>query len=89
MGFGHGAVSIVTVILVVASVAYLSRSRIEPAGGGIAGRSRRPRLQPAEVRAGPVPGDPRYADPRQGDPRYGADPGYRNPQYEDQRDYRY
>ena len=89
MGFGHGAVSIVTVILVVASVAYLSRSGIDqpepasPTGAAAPGYN-----QPSYGQA-QYYGDPRYADPRQGDPRYGADPGYRNPQYGDQRDYRY
>jgi uncharacterized membrane-anchored protein len=43
MGFGHGAVSIVTLILVVASIAYLSRSGIDqpeaapPAGAAAPG----------------------------------------------------
>ena len=89
MGFGHGAVSIVTLILVVASVAYLSRSGIDqPEAASSAGAAAPAYHQPRYGQA-QYYGDPRYADPRQGDPRYGADPGYRNPQYGDQRDYRY
>ena len=94
MGFGHGAVSIVTLILVVASIAYLSRSGIDqpeeasPAGAAAPGYNQPGYNQPSYDQA-QYYGDPRYADPRQGDPRYGADPGYRNPQYGDQRDYRY
>ncbi len=106
MGFGHGAVSIVTLILVLASVAYLSRSGIDqpeaapPAraaatpGYNQPGYSQPSYGQPSYGQD-QYYGDPRYADPRQGDPRYGADPrqgpdpGYRNPQYGDQRDYRY
>ena len=89
MGFGHGAVSIVTLILVVASIAYLSRSGIDqPEAASPAGAAARGYNQPSYGQA-QYYGDPRYAEPRQGDPRYGADPGYRNPQYGDQRDYRY
>jgi uncharacterized membrane-anchored protein len=89
MGVGHGAVSIVTLILVVASIAYLSRSGIDqPEAASPAGAAAPGYRQPAYGQA-QYYGDPRYADPRQGDPRYGAGPGYRNPQYGDQRDYRY
>jgi hypothetical protein len=89
MGVGHGAVSIVTLILVVASIAYLSRSGIDqPEAASPAGAAAPGYNQPSYGQA-QYYGDPRYAEPRQGDPRYGADPGYRNPQYGDQRDYRY
>jgi hypothetical protein len=104
MGFGHGAVSIVTLILVVASIAYLSRSGIDqpeaaPPTAAAAPNYNQPGYnQPGYNQPGynqpsygqaQYYGDPQYADPRQGDLRQGADPGYRNPQYGDQRDYRY
>jgi len=89
MGFGHGAVSIVTLILVVASIAYLSRSGIDQPEAASPARAAVPGYNQPSYGQAQYYGDPRYADPRQGDPRYGADPGYRNPQYGDQRDYRY
>jgi len=89
MGLGHGAVSIVTLILVVASIAYLSRSGIDQPEAASPARAAVPGYNQPSYGQAQYYGDPRYADPRLGDPRYGADPEYRNPQYGDQRDYRY
>jgi uncharacterized membrane-anchored protein len=99
MGFGHGAVSVVTLVLVVASFIYLSRSRIDqpmaapclspavPAGYGQARfpqpQYERPRHFDAPPQSQPRYGDPRYAGPERGGPRYAA-----GSQYGDQRDYR-
>jgi uncharacterized membrane-anchored protein len=79
MGYGHGAVSVVTLILVLASFVYLSRTGIDqpearPATAAPAGYG--------QPQAGPA--SPRYAGPGQapGTGRTGA------PWYGDQRDYR-
>jgi uncharacterized membrane-anchored protein len=102
-GFGHGAVSIVTLVLVVASVGYLSRSRIDqpeavaapvpapPAGYG------QPTQPGYEQPAQPGYGQPGYGQPAQpgdpryrqsyGDPRYGDQRPYGQPQYGDQQPY--
>jgi uncharacterized membrane-anchored protein len=96
MGYGHGAVSVVTLIMVVASFIYLSRSGIDqpeaapPAGASApAGYGQpRPAQYPQPQHYGdPQPryyGDPRQGQPRYGDPRYG-DPRYGDPQYADPR----
>ena len=104
MGFGHGAVSVVTLILVVASLIYLSRSGIDqPEAATSAWRAAssryaqpryaQPRYAQPQNYSGPRQrqpeyGDLRYADPRQGTSRYADDPGYGNPWSRDQRDYR-
>jgi uncharacterized membrane-anchored protein len=87
MGYGHGPVSVVLVILTVASFVYLSRSGID--------------LPEDQVRSGAPapagPGQPQYGAPQHGNPQY-SDQQYANPQYGgprygnapsgDQRDYR-
>jgi uncharacterized membrane-anchored protein len=96
MGFGHGAVSVVTLVLVVAFVAYLSRSGIDQpdvvAPAAPAGYGQPQHAQPQQYGqppyAQPSYGDPRQADPVHGGPRYAADPRYGNQQYGDQRDHR-
>jgi uncharacterized membrane-anchored protein len=93
MGLGHGTVSVVTLIVVVALIVYLSRSGIDqpeaapsagpavPVGYGQPQYARPPYQQPQYDQ-------PRYYDdPRQGQPQYG-NPQYGNPQYRDRRDYR-
>ncbi len=96
MGYGHGPVSVVMLILTVASFAYLSRSGIDlpedqavtpaPAAGG--------QPQYGNQRYGaPQHGAPQQGDPRYADPRYAAGPQYGNapyrpagpPRYEDPR----
>jgi uncharacterized membrane-anchored protein len=79
MGYGHGAVSVVLVILTLASFAYLWRSGID---------------QPEPESQARVPataaGQPQYAAaPQYQDPRYqDQDPRYGNAPSGDQRDYR-
>ena len=85
MGYGHGAVSVVTVILTLASFVYLSRSGID---------------RPEDRVATPAPAapvDPRYANAQYGDPRYSGQqyagrqygaPRYGSAPSGDQRDYR-
>jgi uncharacterized membrane-anchored protein len=99
MGYGHGAVSVVTLILVVASFVYLSRSGIDQPEAATSARpaapsgyAQPPYAQP-QYRSTPGQGQPEYgdlrhADPRQGVWRYADDSGYGNPQPRDQRDYR-
>jgi uncharacterized membrane-anchored protein len=81
MGLGHGAVSVVTLILVVASFIYLSRSGIDqpeadsPAGPAAPvshGQPRYPRQYDQPQYGDPRQGQPQpqYGDPRYGDPRY-------------------
>jgi uncharacterized membrane-anchored protein len=85
-GYGHGAVSVVTLVLVVASFSYLSRSGIDQPEAaaaaapvtGPAGYGQPQQQHGAPGLAQPRYGDPRYTDPRQGDPRYAAGPGYGN-----------
>jgi uncharacterized membrane-anchored protein len=100
MGFGHGAVSVVTLILVLASIVYLSRSGIDrPEPASSAGPAtppgyRQPQYaQPHYAQphyAQPQYAQPQYAQPRydgdlwQGQPHYGQ-PHYGQPQYEDPR----
>jgi uncharacterized membrane-anchored protein len=73
MGLGHGAVSLVTLLLVLASFALLSRTGIDrpepetPRGAGGAG-------EPAAV---PAPAQPQYVQPQY------AQPQYVQPQYAD------
>ncbi len=97
MGYGHGAVSVVTLIAVVASFIYLSRSGIDqpeptvlagPAGPAAPAGSGQPGYGPPQY-GQPQYGDPRYPNPpRQGDPQSAADPGYRNQQHGSPRGYR-
>jgi hypothetical protein len=90
MGFGHGAVSIVTLILVVASFSYLSRSGIDQpeAESGAAPTTPAAYGQPQYAQpqyAQPQYGQPQqYGDPRQGQPQYGQ-PQYGDPRYPDPR----
>jgi len=83
MGYGHGAVSVVTLILTLASFIYLSRSGID--------RPEDPAVTPPPAAPGqPHYGNPPYGDPRYGNPQYGnapyGDPQYGDPRYSDQRD---
>ncbi len=83
MGLGHGAVSVVTIIAVVASFMYLSRSGIDqpepesPARPGGPGRLRQPQY------AQPQYAQPQYAQPQQhngyGQPQYAQPPQYHDP----------
>ena len=94
MGYGHGAVSVVTLILVLASFIYLSRSGIdqpetESPAGPHAQHQQYPQAQYGQPQYGqPAPSqyaDPRYGGPQYGGPQYG-DPGQgRPPQYGDPR----
>ncbi|MGH3249035.1 MAG: COG4705 family protein [Trebonia sp.] len=99
MGLGHGPVSIVLLILVVASFIYLSRSGIDqpetepsagpaPAGYGPPQHAQPQYGQPQPQYAQPQQhGQPQYAQPQQhqyGDPRQGP-PQYGQPQYRDPR----
>ena len=84
MGYGHGAVSVVTLILVLASFIYMSRSGID-----------QPEPQPPAGAAPAGHGKPQYAQPQYGQPRqqygdpsqaqyphqYGQQPQYGRPQY--------
>jgi uncharacterized membrane-anchored protein len=97
MGLGHGTTSIVTLILVVASFIYMSRSGIDqPETGSPAGPHAQPQYgqpqygQPQYGQPGygqPQPAQPQYGQPQYADPRYGqpqyADPRYSQPQYAD------
>jgi uncharacterized membrane-anchored protein len=97
MGLGHGTTSIVTLILVVASFIYMSRSGIDqPETGSPAGPHAQPQYgqpqygQPGYGQPGygqPQPAQPQYGQPQYADPRYGqpqyADPRYGQPQYAD------
>lgn len=78
MGYGHAAVSVVTLILVVASIAYLSRSGIDrpdaaspaaPAGPAGYGQPRYGQPQPQPQYAQPSSPRPQYGEPRPGEPR--------------------
>jgi uncharacterized membrane-anchored protein len=70
-GYGHGAVSVVTIIAVVASFVYLSRSGIDQPETG----------QPAAAPAGQEQ-PPQLQYPAGAPPQYGGGPQYgRNPQY--------
>jgi len=89
MGLGHGHVSIVMLILVVASFIYLSRSGIDrpeaeasPAGPAPAGYGRPQYGQPQHGQP-----QPRYAPPQHGQPqpRHGQPPQYGDPRYPDPR----
>ena len=74
MGLGHGAVSVVTLILVLASFIYLSRSGIDQPEAGS------PAVPP---HAQPQYGQPQYAQPQYGQPQYGSPvaPQYGDPRY--------
>ena len=95
MGLGHGTTSIVTLILVVASFIYMSRSGIDqPETGSPAGPHAQPRYgqpqyaqpqyaQPQYAQPGhgqPQPGQPQYGQPQYADPQYGQ-PQYADPRY--------
>ena len=68
MGYGHGFVSVVTLVLVVASLIYLSRSGID-----------RPEAASSAQTAAPAGyGQPEYAQHQYGHPPY-ADPGRDDP----------
>ncbi|MCW2896789.1 MAG: putative rane-anchored protein [Actinomycetia bacterium] len=96
MGLGHGVTSVVTLILVVASLIYLSRSGIDqPEPGSVAGPHAGPRYGQPQY-AQPRPAQPQYGQPNYGQPQYGqprpeygqpqyADPRYGQPQYGDPR----
>jgi hypothetical protein len=89
MGLGHGTTSIVTLILVVASFIYLSRSGIDqPETGSPGGPHAQPQYGQPQY-AQPQYGQPQYAQPRYGQPGYGqpqpAQPQYGQPQYADPR----
>jgi uncharacterized membrane-anchored protein len=81
MGFGHGAVSAVTLILVVASFIYLSRSGIDqPAAGSYArpaapDRYRRPQYAQSQY------AQSQYTQPRNRQPEYYGSPWQDQPQY--------
>ncbi len=81
MGFGHGAVSAVTLIMVVASVIYLSRSGIDlPEAASPAARNARAGYrQPQYSRSQHPPS--RYPPPQHSPPRYYGDPRQERPQY--------
>jgi uncharacterized membrane-anchored protein len=91
-GYGHGAVSVVTLILVLASFIYMSRSGIDqpepvspaqpPYGHPSYGQPQygQPQYGQPEY-AQPAYGQPQYGDPRQGQPQYGQQPAYGQPQY--------
>ncbi len=87
-GYGHGAVSVVTLVLVAASFLYLSRTGIdrpEPATPGAAAPA--DHGQPHYAQAQQHYGQPRqYGQPQYGDLRYGG-PRHEGRQYEDRRDY--
>jgi uncharacterized membrane-anchored protein len=101
MGFGHGAVSVVTLILVVASIVYLSRSGIDqpeepsPAGPG-ARAAQAGYSQPQYAQS--LSTQQQYGQQQYGQPQYGqsdGQPQYGQPRYygdpwqgRDQRDYR-
>ena len=73
LGFGHGPVSVVMLILTVGSFAYLARSGID--------RPEDQAVTPAPAVGGqPQYGNPRYGAPQQGAPRQG-DPRYADPRY--------
>ena len=87
LGLGHGTVSVVTLILVVASFIYLSRSGIDqpeaaPHAGAAAqaGYGQQQYPQPQQY------GQPQPYGQQYGQPQYGqAQPQYRQPQYGDPR----
>ena len=89
MGLGHGTTSIVTLILVVASFIYMSRSGIDqPETGSPAGPHAQPQYgQPQYGQPGygqPQPAQPQYGQP-QNHPGQGQQPQYGNPRYTDPR----
>lgn len=86
MGYGHGAVSVVTLIMVLASFIYIARSGIDQPETG----------SPAQPQYGQPPygqppygqpeyAQPRYGQPQYGDPRQGQQPPYADPRYADPR----
>jgi uncharacterized membrane-anchored protein len=91
-GIGHGPVSLVTLVLVVAFIIYLTRSGIdqpEPAASaGTAATVGHGQPQYQQPQYGQQPyGNPQYSAPQYGapqqygDPRYGQPPQYGEPQY--------
>jgi uncharacterized membrane-anchored protein len=95
LGYGHGTVSVVTLILTLASFAYLARSGIDRPED----QAPRPAPRQAPAQPGAVPQTAGYYPPNGPGPsytgqdaRYGGsprqDPRYPDPRYGDQRDYR-
>ena len=86
LGLGHGAVSVVTLIMVVASFIYMSRTGIdqpEPVSPAQPPYGQPPYGQPPYGQ--PPYGQPPYGQPQQyGQPEY-AQPAYGQPQYGDPR----
>jgi uncharacterized membrane-anchored protein len=69
MGLGHGAVSVVTLILVLASFVYMARSGIDrPEPGSLTG------ARPGPLYGQPEAGQPQYGQPQYGQPQYGQQP---------------
>jgi uncharacterized membrane-anchored protein len=98
MGLGHGAVSVVTLILVVASIVYLSRTGIDqpeeapPAPQAGYGQPQYAQSSYTHHQYGqPQYGQPQYGEQQygqpHGQPQYYGDP-YDNPRYRDRRDRR-
>jgi uncharacterized membrane-anchored protein len=85
MGYGHGAVSVVTLILVLASFIYLSRSGIDqPETEAPAGSHAQPHYgQPQHAQ--PHYGQPQHARQQYGQPPYGQPQNGQQPQYGDPR----
>jgi uncharacterized membrane-anchored protein len=96
MGYGHGAVSVVTLVLVLASFAYLSRSGIdrpEPEAAHVGTQGGGPRHAGTHRYADATQygeaqqyaeAQRRYADAQRAEPRYG-DPRYGDPRQADPR----
>jgi uncharacterized membrane-anchored protein len=91
-GYGHGAVSVVTLIMVLASFIYMSRTGIDqpepaspaqpPYGHPSYGQPQYGQPQYGQPQyAQPAYGQPQYGDPRQGQPQYGQQPAYGQPEY--------
>jgi uncharacterized membrane-anchored protein len=83
MGYGHGVVSVVTLIMVLASFIYMSRSGIDQPEAGSPAQPQygQPQYGQPEY-AQPRYGQPQYGDPRQGQSQYGQQPAYGQPQYD-------
>jgi uncharacterized membrane-anchored protein len=76
MGFGHGPVTLVTLVLVLASVVYVARTGIdqpEPGTPAVApGQPQYRQAQHAQPRYAQAPyGQPQYSQQQYGDPRHG------------------
>jgi uncharacterized membrane-anchored protein len=85
-GYGHGAVSVVTLILVLASFIYMSRSGIDQPEPGSPAQPQYGQPQHGQPQYGqPEYAQPRYGQPQYGDPRQSQQPPYGDPQYGDPR----